>query len=225
MKEDIANKKRVYICSYFKEKTIRKSYFNRNITLYTKLGYDIIVLWMNKEKDKIIQKNIQYIHSDIVNASTARNKLLQLFYNSQCTEAVFSDDDTIILNQEILEKEIDDFDILSYIINLNSRILDRPIFLSGIFKIKNLKLINKKMIFFDENLESNQDVDFGYNANHNGIRIKNVFTRNILNDQKNSVMFQDKEDRKRKKEESIKTIIKKWNNHGKHISTISYSGS
>ena len=148
MKEDIANKKRVYICSYFKEKTIRKSYFNRNITLYTKLGYDIIVLWMNKEKDKIIQKNIQYIHSDIVNASTARNKLLQLFYNSQFTEAVFSDDDTIILNQEILEKEIDDFDILSYIINLNSRILDRPIFLSGIFKIKNLKLINKKMIFF-----------------------------------------------------------------------------
>lgn len=225
MKEGIANKKMVFICSYFKDKTIRKIYFNRNIALYTKLGYNIIVFWMNDEKDKIIQENIQYIDSGIVNASIARNKLLQIFYDSDCAEAIFSDDDTIILNAKVLGKSIGAFDILSYVINLNNKILDKPIFLSGIFKIKNLRLNNKKMIFFDEILESNQDVDFGYNANHNGIMIKNVFTKDIFNDQQNSVMFSSQEDRKKKKEQSIKIIIKKWNNYGKHISPISNSGS
>ncbi|WP_162268811.1 hypothetical protein [Flavobacterium chilense] len=179
---------------------------------------------MNKEEDLIIQENIRYINSKIVNASTARNKLLKLFYKSEYREALFSDDDTIILNNAILEKPIGTFDILSYIINLNNRLLDKPIFLSGIFKIKNLRLNNKKMIFFDETLESNQDVDFGYNANHNEIKIKNVFTKDIFNDQQNSVMFSSKEDREKKKEQSIKIIIKKWNNYGKHISPISYNG-
>ncbi|SHL94797.1 hypothetical protein [Flavobacterium chilense] len=224
MKEDIVNAKIVYICSYFNGNSIRKSYFARNIALYTKLGYNIIVCWMNKEEDLIIQENIRYINSKIVNASTARNKLLKLFYKSEYREALFSDDDTIILNNAILEKPIGTFDILSYIINLNNRLLDKPIFLSGIFKIKNLRLNNKKMIFFDETLESNQDVDFGYNANHNEIKIKNVFTKDIFNDQQNSVMFSSKEDREKKKEQSIKIIIKKWNNYGKHISPISYNG-
>lgn len=223
MKEDIVNTKVVYICSFFNENPIRKSYFEKNISLYTKLGYHIVVCWMNKKEDQINQPNITYIDSEVVNASIARNILLQMFYNSEHTEALFSDDDTIILNKAILEKPIGSFDILSYIINLNNKLLDKPIFLSGIFKIKNLRLFNKKIILFDETLESNQDVDFGYNANHNAIRIKNVFTKDILNDQQNSVMFSSKEDRQIKKEESIKIIIKKWNNYGKHISPISYS--
>lgn len=198
----------VYMISWFDERVNRFCSFEKLIKYYLRSHYKIVVLWMNDEKFKILNPNINYINSEITNASIARNKLLNLFYNSDQTEAIFSDDDVHILTSDLLEEPFDDAEIITFISNLTRkpRTFKYPMFSSTIFKIKK----NNIKVFFDEKLLANQDLDFGYNCFFNKLKIKEVYTKKLNNNKENSVMFLNEDDRKKKKKDTFNLINKKY---------------
>ncbi|UWY30301.1 hypothetical protein N4T20_10275 [Flavobacterium sp. TR2] len=198
----------VYIISWFNSRLNRVHSFKKLIHYYLKLDYKIVVLWMNDEKHKILHPNISYINSEVINASAARNKLLNIFYNSDQNEAIFSDDDVQILTYDLLQENFSGNDIISFIshINRKPKTFRYPLFSSTLFKIKK----NNSRIYFDENLQANQDLDFGYNCFFNKLKIKEVYTQKLYNNKENSVMFLDEDDRKKKKKETFNLINKKY---------------
>ncbi|QLC65777.1 hypothetical protein LPB248_05560 [Flavobacterium sp. LPB0248] len=198
----------VYIISWFDNRLSRVHSFKNLIHYYLKLDYKIVILWMNNEKYKISHPNINYINSEVINASVARNKLLKLFYNSDQNEAIFSDDDVQILTYDLLQESFNDNEIITFIshIKRKPKTFKYPLFSSTLFKIKK----SKTKVFFDEKLQANQDLDFGYNCFFNKLKIKEVYTQKLYNNKENSVMFLDEEDRKKKKKETFNLINKKY---------------
>ncbi|KAF2082133.1 hypothetical protein [Flavobacterium sharifuzzamanii] len=198
----------IYIISWFNNRLNRVHSFKELIHHYLKLDYKIVVLWMNDEKYKISHPNINYINSKVINASAARNQLLKIFYNSDQNEAVFSDDDVQILTDDLLQESFNGNDIVTFIshIKRKPKTFKYPFFSSTLFKVKK----NSTRVFFDENLQANQDLDFGYNCFFNKLKIKEVYTAKLYNNKENSVMFLDEDDRKKKKKETFNLINKKY---------------
>ncbi|WP_163398147.1 hypothetical protein [Flavobacterium fluviatile] len=195
----------VYVISFFDNKQSRYDSFRKLIETFLKLNVKIVVLWMNHEHQKILHPDISYINSEKTNASVARNKLLKLFYSSDQHEAIFSDDDVQILNVNILNEPFDNYDVITFLSNISHRPHRYYFFASTLFKIQ-----QHKEIYFDESLEANQDLDFGYNCFFNGVKIKEVYTKDVYNDKENSVMFKDENDRKKKKKEAFHKINQKY---------------
>lgn len=198
----------VYIVSWFDNRLSRFYSFEKLIQHYLKLDFNIVILWMNDEKFKILNPSITYINSEKTNASIARNKLLKLFYNSDQNEAIFSDDDVQILDPNFLREPFENNEIITFISNLTHKPhrFRHPLFSSTVFKIKK----NNTKVFFDEELLANQDLDFGYNCFFNKLKIKEVYTKKIYNNKENSVMFTNEDDRKKKKKDTFNLINKKY---------------
>lgn len=204
----------VYMPSYFNEYPERKELFKNSIESYLKLGFDIVIFWMNSDDDKIIDEKVKYIDSkDILNASIARNILLEIFYESDDNEAILSDDDVIMTRNN----SYDGYDVLSLTNDYNSALKETYLISSSLLRIKNLNKIYGKKIFFDESLDANQDVDFGCNCVNEGIKTYRLKDTGIKINRGKSAMFTNPMNRLVRKHETLKIITKKWNlsnNHG-----------
>lgn len=198
--------------SYFKGYSERKELFKNSVESYLKIGFNLVIFWMNSDEDKIIDKRIKYIDSkEILNASIARNVLLKIFYSSDENEAIFSDDDVIMTEF----KEYDDYDVLSLTNDYNSERKETYFLSSSVLLIRNLNKLYNKQLFFDESLTANQDVDFGCNCMNEGLKIYRLKDTGIKINRGKSVMFNNPMNRLVLKNETFKIITKKWDLNNK----------
>lgn len=202
---------KIYMPSYFNNLTERKEVFDKVIKAFLeKCDFEIIIYWMNNQSDKIIDKRIEYIDKEVANASIARNYLLDMFYESDDEYGIFCDDDTIMLNATIIESN--DFDCISFIENKYGGITATEKINSSFMKIKNLNKKYKVKVYFDNQLDSNQDFDFGCNLKYHNISVGVVRTMGIQRNKGCSSMFKSNMDRIIKKEKSLFYVKNKWKN-------------
>lgn len=186
------------------------------------------ILDIYKNSNKII--NFEEYNYQI-KTSIARNKNFKKFYNSNKDLAIFIDDDVTI-------NTLDNINIFEYYYNYilkNNIIFDVIGFAgllygahkdkedsyseikstlwngSGCILIKNLKKIYNNEIYFDENLPSLEDCEFGIQINYNKYKfllVENPYLKELTSF---SIMFKNKYDRMEKNLISRKMILKKWN--------------
>lgn len=198
----------VYIPSFFNEYTERINLFDKCIKSYLSLGFNIVVYWMNDDSYKIIDDRITYINSnEILNASIARNVLLNIFYDSDEDLAIFSDDDTIL--KDYINYDFD-FDVLSLTNDYSSELRKTYNISSSFLLIKNINKKYGKKYFFDESLTSNQDLDFGINLITNGLQVYRLKEIKIIINRGKSSMFKNDMEKIKMKSKSLKEIINKW---------------
>jgi len=195
----------VYMPSFFGGHQERVDLFKKSILAYLKFGYEVVVFWMNDEEHKIIDDRIKYIDSkEVFNASICRNRLLDIFYNTDEPRAIFSDDDVIIKAR--IEHE-NDFDLLSLTNDYSSELKKTHEISSSFFILKNLD--NK--LYFDEMLDANQDLDFGINLVNNGYECFRLKDENIVINRGKSVMFDNPMQKIHRKSVALDKIKIKWN--------------
>jgi hypothetical protein len=163
---------------------------------------------MNDEKCLLKHDNLTLIKGKVVNASIARNKLLDIFYNSKDNYCILSDDDTFLKNKININDKID---CLSLTNDYNKKII-KTVFINSAFLIicNFYKKYNIKL-YFDEALDSNQDIEFGLNLLKNNINSYRLFSSDIVINKGISSMFKDMGDRIYKKQQSLKYINDKYN--------------
>lgn len=200
----------VLIPCYFNNIQYRKERFNQVLESNLFFNNDIKVIWMNDEDPTIISNNIEYIKSELTNASVARNKLLNIFYNSDEEYCILSDDDTILLKQI----SVDDKDCVSYTNDYDKGFKQTEKISSAFLVLKNIKE------YFDETLDANQDLDFGLMLVNKGYSVYR-YSSDIVNiNRGQSSMFKNKMYALHKKQEALKIINKKYDN--KNIRTSKY---
>ena len=156
----------------------------------------------NFVKQIIISNDIEYIKSEITNASIARNKLLNIFYNSNEKYCILSDDDTILLKKI----SVDDKDCVSYTNDYDKGFKQTERISSAFLVLKNIKE------YFDETLDANQDLDFGLMLVNKGYSVYR-YSSDIVNiNRGQSSMFKNKMYALHKKKEALKIINKKYDN-------------
>lgn len=195
----------VYIPSFFDNSEERIALFKKCVNAYVRLGYDVVVLWMNDEKHKTFRSNkITYIDSkERLNASEARNILLDKFYDSGAEKAILSDDDVIITKK--LEHNFE-FDVLSLTNDFSSELKETYEISSSLLIIKKLS----KRIYFDESLNANQDLDFGINLTKNGFKTYRLKDISVVLNRGKSVMFKTPMQKVYLKKLSLEKIKIKW---------------
>ena len=193
----------VYIPCFFNNIEEREERFYKCLNQYLSLGYNVVVYWMNFEEIKVSNKNLTVIKNKQRNASYARNKLLSVFYNSNEEYCILSDDDTF-LNNKIIPK----VDCESYVNDYNKGKTFTEKISSSFLVLRNIRL----MIFFDENLEANQDLDFGTILNK--LRFKTIrnSTEQVEIFRGQSSMFENGADKIYKKQKSLTQIKNKYEN-------------
>ena len=193
----------VYIPCFFNNIKEREERFYKCLNQYLSLGYNVVVYWMNFEEIKVSNKNLTVIKNKQRNASYARNKLLSVFYNSNEEYCILSDDDTF-LNNKIIPK----VDCESYVNDYNKGKTFTYKISSSFLVLRNIR----PMIFFDENLEANQDLDFGTTLNK--LRFKTIrnSTEQVEIFRGQSSMFENGADKIYKKQKSLTQIKNKYEN-------------
>ena len=193
----------VYIPCFFNNIKEREERFYKCLNQYLSLGYNVVVYWMNFEEIKVSNKNLTVIKNKQRNASYARNKLLSVFYNSNEEYCILSDDDTF-LNNKIIPK----VDCESYVNDYNKGKTFTEKISSSFLVLRNIR----PMIFFDENLEANQDLDFGTTLNK--LRFKTIrnSTEQVEIFRGQSSMFENGADKIYKKQKSLTQIKNKYEN-------------
>lgn len=198
----------VYIPSFFNDYEERIILFNNCIESYLALDFNIVVFWMNDDLYKIHEDKITYIDSKIVlNASIARNKLLDLFYASDDDLAIFSDDDTVLTSSINYDFE---FDVLSLVNDYTPELRETHSISSSFLLIKNINKKYGKKCYFDESLTSNQDLDFGVNLVSNGLLVYRLKESKIKINRGKSSMFKNDNEKAKMKAKTLNTIINKW---------------
>lgn len=195
----------VYIPCYFNKIKEREINFYKVLKKYLELNYFIVVYWMNDSNIKIKHKQLKIIKNTRVNASIARNKLLSIFYNSEEDYSIFSDDDSYIL-----ENIVSNYDLLSLTNDSSNLILETKNISSSVMILKNFKKFYNLEPFFDENLEANQDLDFGIKLNSLGIRTYRKSDQRAVIYRGKSSMFATNMAKLNKKQNSLNYIEKKW---------------
>ena len=193
----------VYITCFFNNIEEREERFYKCLNQYLSLGYNVVDYWMNFEEIKVSNKNLTVIKNKQRNASYARNKLLSVFYNSNEEYCILSDDDTF-LNNKIIPK----VDCESYVNDYNKGKTFTEKISSSFLVLRNIR----PMIFFDENLEANQDLDFGITLNK--LRFKTIrnSTEQVEIFRGQSSMFENGADKIYKKQKSLTQIKNKYEN-------------
>lgn len=194
----------VYIPSFFDGCEERAELFKKCVNAYVKQGYDVVVLWMNDEKYKVFRKKITYIDSnERLNASQARNILLDKFYDSGDEKAILSDDDVIITKK--LKHDFD-FNALSLTNDFSEELKETSEISSSILILK--KLTEK--LYFDESLNANQDLDFGINLTRNGFKTYRLKDTSVILNRGKSVMFTNPMQKLYLKKVALEKIKLKW---------------
>lgn len=192
----------VLIPCYFNNIQYRKERFNQVLKSHLLFNNYVKVIWMNDEDPTIISNDIEYIKSEITNASIARNKLLNIFYNSNEKYCILSDDDTILLKKI----SVDDKDCVSYTNDYDKGFKQTERISSAFLVLKNIKE------YFDETLDANQDLDFGLMLVNKGYSVYR-YSSDIVNiNRGQSSMFKNKMYALHKKKEALKIINKKYDN-------------
>ena len=193
----------LYTLFFFNNIEEREERFYKCLNQYLSLGYNVVVYWMNFEEIKVSNKNLTVIKNKQRNASYARNKLLSVFYNSNEQYCILSDDDTF-LNNKIIPK----VDCESYVNDYNKGKTFTEKISSSFLVLRNIR----PMIFFDENLEANQDLDFGTTLNK--LRFKTIrnSTEQVEIFRGQSSMFENGADKIYKKQKSLTQIKNKYEN-------------
>jgi hypothetical protein len=194
----------VYIPSFFNDSEERSMLFKRCVNSYLKQGYEVVILWMNDDKYKLFSSKITYIDSKVVlNASEARNILLDKFYDSGAEKAILSDDDVIITNK--LEHDFD-FDVLSLTNDFSEELKETHEISSSLLIIKKLS----ERLYFDESLNANQDLDFGINLTRNGFKTYRLKDTSVVLNRGKSVMFNNPMHKLYLKKATLEKIKIKW---------------
>ena len=162
---------------------------------------------MNEKEVRVIHKNLKIIKGKRVNASIARNKLLGIFYNSKEEIAIFSDDDTYINNKILIADEIDCISLTNDY-KKEQKITEK--INSSFLIINNFKIKYQLELYFDENLEANQDLDFGIQLNNFNIKTLRQSSEDIVIYRGKSSMFSSNMNRINKKQKSLDYIKKKY---------------
>lgn len=165
----------VYIISYFEENQERKTRVNQVLNQYSKLFDNVVVLWMNKVIPPYYP-NITYIISKRLSAPDARNTLLSLFYNSSFNCCLLADDDTLVLDLDILDVPND---VVSYVNDKYSHNVESYFISSALLKLTNLKKKYNKEIYFDPNLKVAQDLEFGVQLVNAGLSPLRYITSSV----------------------------------------------
>lgn len=198
---------KVYIPCYFNNIKERETNFYINLKQYLKLGYKVVICWMNEQDFNYKDNRIKVIKHKPVNTSTARNMLLRIFYKSKEPYAIFSDDDTY------LKKRIEAVnDCTCFTNDYEKGLKETEQINSAILIISNFKTRYSIEIYFDENLEANQDLDFGITLNLAGIKTYRQSTNNVIINTGVSSMFTNDMNKLNKKQESLEYIN---NKHGR----------
>lgn len=195
----------VYIPCYFNNIKEREINFHNNLEQYLKLGYKVIICWMNEQELKFQNENIIVIKSKPSNASKARNILLKQFYNSEEEYAIFSDDDTYLKRKVNQRKEC-----ISLTNDYTKGIIKTEKISTGLLLIVNFKKKYNLEIYFDEELEANQDLDFGIQLNNARIETYRYSTEDVIINKGISSMFTSDMNKLNKKQKSLDYIKNKY---------------
>ena len=195
----------VYIPCYFNNIKDRINNFYKIIIQYLNLDYFVIIYWMNDFDISLQHEKLKIIKGEQVNASIARNKLLDVFYKSNENYSIFSDDDTYITTN--IESQ---FDLLSLTNDYDKNLKETSHISSSFMIIKNFNKFYNIKPFFDENLEANQDLDFGINLNSLNIKTYRKSDNRVIIYKGKSSMFNNNMNKLNKKQESLNYINKKW---------------
>ena len=193
----------VYIPCFFNNIEERKKRFYLCLNQYLNLGYFVVVYWMNLEEIKVFNKNLTVIKDKQHNASYARNKLLNMFYNSKEEYCILSDDDTFLNNKVTPEADCE-----SYVNDYKKGKITTKKISSSFLVLKNIR----PKIFFDKNLEANQDLDFGTALNKAGFRTIRNSTEQVEIFRGQSSMFNSGADKIYKKQKTLTQIKIKYEN-------------
>lgn len=196
----------VYMPSYFNDLKEREILFKNCIESYLKLGFEIVIVWMNKGFDKIENPNITYIDAEIQNASKARNLLLDIFYDNNEDYCYLSDDDTVFFGYDGRGRNSD---CISFTNDLRKNDFNTTNISSALLKLKNLRKYYNTRLYFDENLEANQDYDFARNLLQNKFSTEIINSKNVQINKGISSMFKTPQERLQKKMDTYKLIMKK----------------
>lgn len=197
----------IYIPCYFNNIKERSDNFYKNINNNLKLKYKIVIYWMNDEPFKLKNNNIKIIKGNIVNASKARNILLNIFYNTDDNYCLISDDDTFI-NSLIYEN----LDCVSFVNDYYKKITETYKISSSLLLLKNFKKFYNKKPYFDETLDANQDLDFGLNLNSLNIKTYRKSSNEVTIYKGKSSMFKNNMNKIIRKQKSLEVILKKYKN-------------
>lgn len=198
----------VYIPSYFNNIKERENNFYLILEQYLSLGYNIVLYWMNGDFI-LLDDKIKLIKGYPINASKARNILLEELYNSQEDYAIFSDDDTYLNNIV----ELDNKDCISFTNDYYNRIEQTEKISSSFILLSNIKKKYNIKVYFDENLEANQDLDFGISLNKAGIKTYRNSTNDVTIYKGVSSIFKSNMNKLNKKQTSLNYIINKYGEH------------
>lgn len=206
----------VYIPCYFNNIAERKENFYYILNQYLRLGYKVVLYWMNNEPVNMYDKNLIVIEASKVNASVARNKLLKIFYNSIEDYSIFSDDDTYLKSSVEIETGKD---CISFTNDYNEGITNTHSISSSFLLLKNFKKFYNLEPLFDEYLEANQDLDFGISLNKLGIKTYRNSTKEVIIYKGESSMFSNDLNKIYKKNKTLQYIETKQygNNNIKNI--------
>ena len=192
-----------YIPCFFNNIKEREQRFYKCLNQYLKLNYKVVVYWMNLKDIKVSNKNLTVIRDKQRNSSYARNKLLNIFYNSKEEYCILSDDDTFLNNKVTPEADCE-----SYVNDYKKGKTTTKKISSSFLILKNIR----PKIFFDKNLEANQDLDFGTAFNKAGFQTIRNSTEQVEIFRGQSSMFNNGADKIYKKQKSLIQIQKKYEN-------------
>lgn len=192
---------------YFNGIQEREINFYSILKQYLELGYEVVVYWMNDSDINVKDKRLKVIIADKNNASYARNELLKIFYKAKEEFCVISDDDTFLKSRVCIDENIDCLSLTND--KITGRYETNKISTSFLV-ISNFKIKYNLEPFFDENLDSNQDLDFGLKLNSLGIKTHREFSDNVVIYRGQSSMFKNNMNKLNKKQKSLDYINKKW---------------
>lgn len=204
----------VYIPCYFNNIIERETNFYVNIKQYLNLNYKVIIYWMNKKDCLVKNNNLTVIKGSPILTGVARNNLLRIFYNSDEDYCIISDDDTFLKSEVSINKELD---CLSLTNDYSKELIKTEKINSAFLVLSNFKKKYKLTPYFDEELDSNQDLDFGLRLQQYNINTYRQSSDIVIINKGVSSMFKNKANMVYKKQQSLKYITDKYN-YGKYNS-------
>lgn len=197
----------VYIPCYFKDIEDRCINFYKNLKQYLNLNYNVVIYWMNEEFCEIETNNLTIIKGIQSKAGEARNILLDIFYNSNEDYAIFSDDDTFLKDVISIDTKMD---CLSLTNDYNKELKNTEKISSAFLILCNFRKKYNLKPYFDKELDSNQDLDFGLNLNRYKIKTYRQSSDIIIINKGTSSMFKNKANMVYRKQQTLKYLINKY---------------
>lgn len=189
----------VLIPCYFNSIIDRRERFKKVIEAHITLGNTCTVLWMNDSEPDIMNDKVLYIKSPVLHTNVARNKLLKMFYKTEEAECILSDDDTILNNNVAVGSK----KCVSFTNDYKKGYTLTSSISTSFLVLKNIGE------YFDENMDANQDLDFGIQLNKKGIETWRYSSDEVNVYRGKSSMFKNKAEAIYRKRKALEKINRK----------------